>query len=73
MKKYLFILLASFIGFISYSQTTVQSILGQDIKQGEKLLEAYFTPMAESFSATNNRFIIITLGVIIWVFVLFFI
>ncbi len=53
MKKYLFTLLASFIGFSSYSQT-VQSILGQDIKQGEKLIEAYFTPMAESFGAGLN-------------------
>lgn len=54
MKKYLFTLLASFIGFSSYSQTA-QSILGQDIKQGEKLLEAYFTPMAESFGAGLNN------------------
>ena len=54
MKKYLFTLLASFIGFSSYSQT-VQSILGQDIKQGEKLLEAYFSPMAESFGAGLNN------------------
>ena len=53
MKKYLFTLLASFIGFSSYSQTA-QSILGQDIKQGEKLIEAYFTPMAESFGAGLN-------------------
>ena len=56
MKKYLFTLLAGLIGFSSYSQTpTVQSILGQDIKQGEKLLEAYFTPMAESFGAGLNN------------------
>ena len=54
MKKYLFTLLASFIGFSSYSQT-VQSILGQDIKQGEKLLEAYFSPMAESFGSGLNN------------------
>jgi hypothetical protein len=52
MKKYLFTLLAGLIGFSSYSQT---SILGQDIKQGEKLLEAYFTPMAESFGAGLNN------------------
>ena len=52
MKKYLFTLLASFIGFSSYSQI---SILEQDIKQGEKLLEAYFTPMAESFGAGLNN------------------
>jgi len=54
MKKYLFTLLAGLIGFSSSSQT-VQSILGQDIKQGEKLLEAYFTPMAESFGAGLNN------------------
>ena len=54
MKKYLFTLLAGLIGFSSYSQT-VQSILGQDIKKGEKLLEAYFTPMAESFGAGLNN------------------
>jgi len=54
MKNYLFTHLASFIGFSSYSQT-VQSILGQDIKQGEKILEAYFSPMAESFGAGLNN------------------
>ena len=54
MKKYLFILLASFFGFLSYGQTA-QSIIGQDIKQGEKLLEFYFTPMAESFGAGLNN------------------
>ena len=54
MKKYLFALLAGLIGFSSYSQTqTVES--EQDIKQGEKLLEAYFTPMAESFGAGLNN------------------
>ena len=54
MKKYLFTLLAGLIGFSSYSQTA-QSILGQDIKQGEKLLEAYFSPMAESFGSGLNN------------------
>ena len=54
MKQYLFTLLASFIGLSAYSQTA-QSILGQDIKQGEKLLEAYFTPMAESFGSGLNN------------------
>ena len=52
MKKYLFILLSGLIGFSSYSQT---SILVQDIKQGEKLLEAYFTPIAESFGSGLNN------------------
>ena len=54
MKKILFTLLAGVIGFSSYSQSA-QSILKQDIAQGEKLLEAYFTPMAESFGAGLNN------------------
>ena len=52
MKKYLFTLLSGLIGFSSYSQI---SILVQDIKQGEKLLEAYFTPIAESFGSGLNN------------------
>jgi len=54
MRKLLFTLLFGLIGFISYSQT-VQGILGKDIAQGERLLEAYFTPMAESFGAGLNN------------------
>ena len=54
MKKILFTLLTGILGFSSYSQS-VQSILEQDIAQGEKLLEAYFTPMAESFGAGLNN------------------
>jgi len=50
MKKLLFTLLAGLIGISSYSQ----SILANDIAQGEKLIEAYFTPMAESFGAALN-------------------
>ena len=51
MKKLLFTLLSSLIGISSFSQ----SILANDIAQAEKLLEAYFTPMAKSFgSALNN-------------------
>lgn len=53
MKKYLFILLASFVGDQVLAQDS--GISGQDIKQGEKLLEAYFTPMAESFGAGLNN------------------
>ena len=53
MKRLLFTLLAGVIGFTSYSQS-VQSILADDIAQGEQLLEAYFTPMAESFGASLN-------------------
>jgi hypothetical protein len=51
MKKILFTLLAGLIGISSYSQ----SILASDIAQGEKLIEAYFTPMAESFGAGLNN------------------
>jgi hypothetical protein len=54
MKKILFTLLTGILGFSSYSQS-VQSILEKDIAQGEKLLEAYFTPMAESFGAGLNN------------------
>jgi len=50
MKKLLFTLLAGLIGISSYSQ----SILSNDIAQAEKLIEAYFTPMAESFGAGLN-------------------
>jgi len=52
MKKYLFILLSGLIGFSSYSQISISE---QDIKQGEKLLEAYFTPIAESFGSGLNN------------------
>ena len=51
MKKLLFTLLAGLIGISSYSQ----SILSSDIAQGEKLIESYFTPMAESFGAGLNN------------------
>ena len=51
MKKLLFTLLAGLIGISSYSQ----SILANDIAQGENLIEAYFTPMAESFGAGLNN------------------
>jgi len=54
MKKYLFTLLAGLIGFTSNGQT-MESIIGSDIAQGEKLIEAYFTPMAESFGAGLNN------------------
>jgi len=58
MKKYLFTLLASFIGFSTYSQiinNSIEYIQEEDIAQAEKLLEAYFTPMAESFGAGLNN------------------
>ena len=53
MKKHLLTLLAVVIAFTSNAQ--INSILGEDIKQGEKLIEAYFTPMAESFGASLNN------------------
>ena len=52
MKKLLFILLAGLIGLSSFGQT--QNILANDIAQGEKLIEAYFTPLAGSFGAGLN-------------------
>ncbi|MBT3622132.1 MAG: hypothetical protein HN535_05210 [Flavobacteriales bacterium] len=57
MKKNLFTLLAAFIGFTSFGQSTGQitSILADDITQGEQIIEAYFTPMAESFGASLNN------------------
>tara|TARA_B100001758_G_scaffold185010_1_gene161726 strand:+ start:6337 stop:7275 length:939 start_codon:yes stop_codon:yes gene_type:complete len=51
MKKYLFILLASLFTINSYAQV----ILAEDITQGEKLIEAYFSPMAESFAGGLNN------------------
>ncbi len=54
MKKILLTLLTGILGFISYSQS-VESIIGEDLAQGEKLIEAYFTPMAESFGAGLNN------------------
>ena len=51
MKKLLFTLLAGLIVISSYSQ----SILANDIAQGEKLIEAYFTPMAKSFGSSLNN------------------
>ena len=56
MKKLLFTLLSGLIGLSSFGQTANQitSIFADDIAQGEKLIEAYFTPMAESFGAGLN-------------------
>ncbi|MAW21164.1 MAG: hypothetical protein CMD16_02065 [Flavobacteriales bacterium] len=51
MKKYLFTLLAGFIAVNSYAQ----AILSGDRAQGEKLIEAYFSPMAESFGGGLNN------------------
>ena len=53
MKKILVILL-SIITFTSYSQGPIQVSL-QDITQGKKFIEAYFTPMAESFGVGLNN------------------
>jgi len=52
MKKLLFTLLSGLIGLSSFGQ--IQNILANDIAQGEKLIEAYFTPMAGSFGAGLN-------------------
>ena len=56
MKKNLFTLLAAFVGFTSYGQTpNFISYFSNDLEQGEKMIEAYFTPMAESFGAGLNN------------------
>ena len=52
MKKLFVIILSGIIGLSSFGQT--QNILANDIAQAEKLIEAYFTPMAESFGAGLN-------------------
>ena len=52
MKKLLFTFLAGFIGFTSYGQTPISDA---DIFEGKRLIEAYFTPMAESFGAGLNN------------------
>jgi len=52
MKKLLFIILSGIIGLSSFGQN--QNILTNDIAQAEKLIEAYFTPMAGSFGAGLN-------------------
>ena len=54
MKKILLTFLAGIIWNISYSQD-IQSIMKDDIPQAEQLIEAYFTPMSESFGAGLNN------------------
>lgn len=56
MKKLLFSLLSLIIVSTSYAQTSqITTILAADITQGERLIEAYFTPMTESFGASLNN------------------
>jgi hypothetical protein len=52
LKKLLFTFLAGVIGFTSYGQTPISDA---DIFEGKRLIEAYFTPMAESFGAGLNN------------------
>ena len=52
MKKLLFILLSVLIVSSSFGQ--LNKILPSDIQQGEKLIEAYFTPMTGSFGSGLN-------------------
>ena len=52
MKKLLFILLSVLIVSSSFGQ--LNKILPSDIEQGEKLIEAYFTPMTGSFGSGLN-------------------
>ena len=51
MKKILFTLFAGSIGLKSSGQEHTATITGDDMNQGEKLIEAYFTPMGESFGS----------------------
>ena len=53
MKKLSFIILFSIIGNTSFGQTN--PIFGDDIAMGEKLIEAYLTPMTESFGTGLNN------------------
>ncbi|MEC7646099.1 MAG: DUF6588 family protein [Bacteroidota bacterium] len=56
MKKLLLTLLATVFTITSYTQISeITTILNSDISQGEKLITAYFTPMAESFGANLNN------------------
>lgn len=55
MKKILSFISSIMIVSFSYAQTSqITSILAADVIQGEKLIESYFTPMAESFGANLN-------------------
>jgi hypothetical protein len=54
MKKHLFAILTIFTGLFSFGQTLPSAIGPSDITQAEKLIESYFTPMAESFGAGLN-------------------
>ena len=56
MKQLLLTLLSAIFTLTSYTQTSeITTILDSDIAQGEKLITAYFTPMAESFGASLNN------------------
>ena len=56
MKKILSYISCIMIVSLSYGQTSqITTILAADIAQGEKLIEAYFTPMSESFGASLNN------------------
>ena len=52
MKKILLTFLSTSIVLTSFSQS---EIISGDVAQAEKLIEAYFTPMAESFGAGLNN------------------
>ena len=54
MKKILFTLFVGSIGLKSSGQEHTAVIARDDINQAEKLIEAYFTPMSESFGSGLN-------------------
>ncbi len=56
MKQLLLTLLATILTVTSYTQISqITTILDTDIDQGEKLITAYFTPIAESFGSSLNN------------------
>jgi hypothetical protein len=56
MKRSLLSLLSLIIVSTSHAQTSqITTIIAADIAQGERLIEAYFTPMAESFGVGLNN------------------
>ncbi len=55
MKRLLLLtLLTASFGITSNGQAITTTILADDIAEGEKLIESYFTPMSESFGAGLN-------------------
>ena len=54
MKKYLFSVVIICITLTTYAQTGIP-ISQEDVKQGEKFISAYFSPMSRSFGSSLNN------------------